>query len=55
MPTESYGNFGLEQATPGNQPRHVNIAAAFGLFTREIARRTEQANQAAHRQAAPGQ
>lgn len=39
----------LKHAAPGDQPRHANIAAAFGLFAAEIARRTEQAKRAATR------
>jgi hypothetical protein len=44
----------LKHAAP-DQPRHANIAAAFGLFTAEIARRIEQAKRAASRQAEPRQ
>jgi hypothetical protein len=39
----------LKHTTPGDQPSHANITAAFGLFAAEIARRTEQAKQAASR------
>ena len=45
----------LKHAAPDDQPRHANIAAAFGLFTAEIARRIEQAKRAASRQAEPWQ
>jgi hypothetical protein len=41
----------LQHAAPGDQPRRGNMTAAFGLFAAEIARRTEQAKQAANRQA----
>ena len=45
----------LQHAAPDDQPSSANIAAAFGLFTAEIARRIEQAKRAAARQARPRQ
>lgn len=45
----------LKHAAPHEQPRRASIAAAFGQFADEIARRTEQAKQAVNRQGQPRQ
>ena len=45
----------LQRAATADQPRRASIAAAFGQFAAEIARRTEQAKQAVNRQGQPRQ
>lgn len=45
----------LQHAATADQPRRASITDAIGQFAAEIARRTEQAKQAAKRQGQPRQ